>query len=123
MNLSKNIRDGQTLDEYFELGLKSLAFDAAKRHLGDQHALLDVDRTKPPSLSKAVTLHSTSATVYVVTTAGEHVRVLVTYTGVCTSLPADDECDDTIDLEAEYRELRAAGHDDGRARELMGQVA
>jgi hypothetical protein len=83
-----------TTDIDFLDGMKSLAFDAAKRYTRDPRA----------SLTDLVELHPHAATVRLRLSSGENVGVVVSFTGTCSTIPsellAEDDLEDTLVLDA-----------------------
>jgi hypothetical protein len=78
----------RTTDEDFRDGLRTLAFEAAKRHVEDLSA----------TLANTVELHSTAAVVRMHMSNGDAVRVHVAYTGVCSVITFADDIEETQPL-------------------------
>ena len=84
-----------TTDTDFLLGLRVLAFEAAKRYVRDPRA----------SLCDLVDLLPGGAHVRLRTSAGEMVHVHVAYSGVCSTIPSELFDEDEDELLEETQEL------------------
>lgn len=86
-------------DQDFLDALATCAFEAAKRHVGDRHAVLG--REHPHALLDDVERGAVAELVHLQLSSGDHVTVRVAYTGECTVTRRldEEEIEDTLVLE------------------------